>query len=308
MDWQTSINGFQQFLTMEKGASVHTIEAYIRDVEKLWSFLELRKRKKGPEKVLKSDIDEFIGWVHEAGLSATTQSRIISGIKAFYQYLILEDVMEESPAALIEGPGTRRNLPEVLSIDEIRRMLDSIDLSRKFGHRNRAILETLYACGLRVSELVDLKVSHLFFDTGIIKVMGKRSKERLVPIGDQAARCIQLYLDHERDQQSHIAKQAEDIVFLSNRGRPLSRHMVYQIVDKTAKNAGIQKKISPHIFRHSFATHLVEGGADLRAVQEMLGHESIITTEIYTHLDLGYLRQTVDKYHPFNTFRKDADE
>lgn len=279
--------------------AVNTSEAYLRDFDKFTQYLEQQNLDPSPEEVSDQLIGAFIQSLFAIGISARSQARIISGLKAFFKYLLLEDVVKQDPTTLIEGPKIGLKLPEVLSIEEIDQLIKAIDLSSKEGERNRAILETLYSCGLRVSELVGLKVSSVLFEEGFILVKGKGNKERLVPIGKAAIRYIQFYQEHQRNHQK-VKKEAEDILFLNNRGGALSRVMIYTIIQRLAEKAGIKKKISPHTFRHSFATHLVDGGADLRAIQEMLGHESITTTEIYTHLDRQYLREAIIQFHPRN--------
>ena len=282
--------------------ALNTAGAYLRDFDKFTQYLSQNDIDPRPDEVTDQLIAQFIQSLFELGISARSQARIISGLKAFYKYLLLEDIVEHDPTALIEGPKIGLKLPEVLSIEEIDKLIKSIDLSSKEGERNRAILETLYSCGLRVSELVGLKISSILFEDGFILVKGKGNKERLVPIGKAAIRYIQYYQERQRNHQT-IKKDAEDILFLNNRGGALSRIMIYTIIQKLAEKAGIQKKISPHTFRHSFATHLVDGGADLRAIQEMLGHESITTTEIYTHLDRQYLREAMMQFHPRNQMK-----
>jgi integrase/recombinase XerD len=273
------------------------VEAYLRDFDKLTAFLQEKKLQQSPEDLQLKDLRLFIRWIAELGMTATSQARIISGIKAFYKYCMLEQITRKDPTTLLEAPKLKRSLPDVLSYDEIEGILKSIDHSKPEGGRNRAILETMYSCGLRVSEVVNLKISHLYADAGFIRVLGKGDKERLVPIGKSALKYIQIYLDNIR---SHLTVQPgnEDILFLNNRGAKLSRVMIFLIIKDLVKRSGIRKTVSPHTFRHSFATHLVEGGADLRAVQEMLGHESITTTEIYTHLDREFLRKTLENFHP----------
>jgi integrase/recombinase XerD len=251
-----------------------------------------------PMEIKLNHLEEFILWINELGLGARSQARIISGLKAFYKYLLIEDLMETAPTELLEGPRLGLKIPDVLSYEDIQKMLDSIDLSEAHGVRNRAMLETLYASGLRVSELINLKLSNVYFDLGLLRVIGKGNKERIVPIGEDAIKHIQLYIAGVRRSQMNIHPDDGNIVFLNRRGKKLSRVMVFMIVKEAARNAGITKNVSPHTFRHSFATHLIEGGADLRAVQDMLGHESIITTEIYTHLDTDYLRATILNFHP----------
>lgn len=297
MNWESSIIQFRNFLKLEKSLSENTITAYEADISKFVRFLEINERKETPEAITLHHLKEFVRWINEIGLHARSQARIISGLKAFYKFLIIEDFIEKDPTALLETPKTGRKLPEVLSIDEIDQIIGAIDLSKPEGQRNKAIIETLYSCGLRVSELITLRITNLFFNDGFIKVTGKGSKERLVPIGQKAMKEIQFYFQ-DRNLLSNIDKSGENIVFLNRRGKPLTRVMIFTIVKNLAKIAGIKKNISPHTFRHSFATHLIDGGADLRAVQEMLGHESIITTEIYTHLDREYLRDAIIQFHP----------
>lgn len=296
MDWQAVIKAYEGFLKLEKGLSSNSIEAYLSDIAKLEQFLELSQVEAGPEELDREQLGQFLAWISEMGLSARSQARILSGIKAFYRYLLLEERIEKDPTALLEGPRLGSKLPEVLSVVEIDKMLELIDLSSPQGRRNRAMLETLYSCGLRVTELVELKISGLFRAEGFIRVIGKGDKERLVPVSPRALKEIDLYLP-DRNALS-IQAGNEDILFLNRRGRMLTRNMVFTIIKELARSAGIQKTVSPHTFRHSFATHLVEGGADLRAVQEMLGHESITTTEIYTHLDREYLREAIISFHP----------
>jgi len=296
MKWQGLIKAYEGFLKLEKGLSSNSIEAYLSDIGKLKQFLEISQIEAGPEELDREQLGEFLIWISEMGLSARSQARILSGIKAFYRYLLLEDLIEKDPTALLEGPRLGSKLPEVLSVEEIDRMLEHIDLSKAQGRRNKAMLETLYSCGLRVTELVRLQISGIFRAEGFIRVIGKGDKERLVPFSPRALKEIDLYLP-DRNALS-IQDGNEDILFLNRRGKMLTRNMVFTIIKELAKSAGIQKTVSPHTFRHSFATHLVEGGADLRAVQEMLGHESITTTEIYTHLDSAYLREAIISFHP----------
>jgi integrase/recombinase XerD len=296
MEWKTVIKAYEGFLKLEKGLSSNSIEAYLSDIGKLEQFLEISQMEVGPEKLDREHLAQFLSWIREMGLAAKSQARILSGVKAFYRYLLLEDLIEQDPTALLEGPRLGSKLPEVLSVEEIDRMLELIDLSKPQGRRNKAMLETLYSCGLRVTELVELQISGIFRAEGFIRVIGKGDKERLVPFSPRALKEIDLYLP-DRNSLS-IQAGNEDFLFLNRRGKMLSRKMVFTIVKDLAKSAGIQKTVSPHTFRHSFATHLVEGGADLRAVQEMLGHESITTTEIYTHLDSAYLREAIISFHP----------
>jgi integrase/recombinase XerD len=296
MSWTGYKKSFKAYLQLEKGLSKNTIEAYLDDVNKLTQFVDFHQLNLSPQEFTLKYLREFIGWLHELGLSAFSQARIISGIKAFFEFLLNEEIIKASPAELLEAPRLARNLPDVLSGQEIDKILDFIDLSIPFGHRNRAIVETLYSCGLRVSELVNLKLTDIYPQEKFIRVTGKGDKERLVPIGKIALKQIANYTKERA--QSKIDTGSKNILFLNNRGKAISRVMVFLIVKKLVKEAGIKKSISPHTFRHSFATVLIENGADLRAVQAMLGHASITTTEIYTHLDRKYLHQIVNKYHP----------
>ncbi len=297
MNWEQHIKDFGIFLKLGKSLSANSIEAYTRDVGKFTAFLGLRGYDLPPSGVELGHLTEFLAWVNELGLSPRSQARLVSGIKSFFKYLLLEDVIDTDPTTLLEVPRIGRKLPEVLSIEEIDRILAAFDLSRPEGRRNRAMLEVLYSCGLRVSELVNLRLSHVYFDQGFLRVTGKGNKERLVPIGRIAIREIRNYLP-DRNSLPVIARGHEDVLFLNRRGSKLSRVMVFTIIKDMAAAAGVKKNISPHTFRHSFATHLIDGGADLRAVQEMLGHESILTTEIYTHLDRQYLRDAILRFHP----------
>lgn len=297
MNWLSSIKEFESYLKIERSLSANSVEAYEDDMYKLYQFIQFKYPDLNPDKVTLKILQEFILWINELGMSARSQARVLSGIRAFYKYLIMEDLIDSSPAELLEFPRIGRKLPEFLSITEIDNLINAIDLSKPEGHRNRAILETLYSCGLRVSELVNLKISHIYFDEGFIKVMGKGSKERLVPISPKAIKEINNYKISYRNHLA-IAKGHDDFLFLNRRGKKLTRVMIFTIIKGLATKIGLKKTISPHTFRHSFATHLVEGGADLRAVQEMLGHESIITTEIYTHLDREYLRDAIIRFHP----------
>ena len=300
MDWDSTIKGYIAYLKLEKGHSAHSVEAYTRDVRRLGKFVLDEKDVKSPASVQQDHITDYLRLLNEMDISARSQARMLSGIRSFFQYLILESIVAADPTELVEGPKTNRYLPEVLSYEEIRRMIDCIDRSHPQGTRNVAILETLYACGLRVSELTGLRLSQISFEHEYIQVLGKNNKERLVPVSREALHHIQLYLDGDRNRMLHIDKASADILFLNRRGKKLSRVMIFTIIRNTAKDAGITKTISPHSFRHSFATHLVEGGADLRAVQEMLGHASITTTEIYTHLTTEYLRETIHSFHPLS--------
>lgn len=297
--WKTNISDFKYYLQVEKSLSENSVVSYESDIEKLVAFVELYHPSKTPADITLKDLQEFLKYISEFHFTETTQSRIISGIKHFFKFLILENYIRDNPAELLETPRIKRKLPVFLSVDEIDKMLALIDRSTPEGERNLAMLETMYSCGLRVSELISLKQSDLHRNDGFISVIGKGDKQRLVPIGKSAMRLIDSYITHHR---SHIAvkKNSEDMIFLSKRGTPITRQMVFYIIKDLAEKAGIKKTLSPHTFRHSFATHLVEGGADLRAVQEMLGHESITTTEIYTHLDHYFLRENILSYHPRN--------
>jgi integrase/recombinase XerD len=298
--WDIYRKGFESYLLLELSLSKHTVAAYLHDLSKLEQFLDIQQLKLSPLELKAQHLTSFITWLNELGLSIRSQARLVSALRTFYKYLLLEGLCEDAPTKLIEMPKMNRHIPEVLSYIEIQQMLKAIDLSHPQGHRNKAIIETLYACGLRVSELTSLRLSNLYLDIGYIKVIGKGDKERIIPIGEKARQQIDIYLEHYRNVQKNIKKEAVDILFLNRRGRELSRVMVFNIVRDLAQKAGISKKVSPHTFRHSFATHLIEGGADLRAVQDMLGHASIITTEIYTHLDTDYLRSTIMQFHPLN--------
>ena len=294
--WHAYKKGYKAWLQLEKSLAVNSVEAYLRDIDKLTTFL-LERETKTPQQVTLKDLEQFVKWVAELGMTPSSQARIISGLRSFYKYCLLEQITTTDPTVLLEAPKLKRALPDVLSFEEIENIIAEIDLSKPEGGRNKAMLETLYSCGLRVTELVNLKLSCLYLDVGFVRVIGKGDKERLVPIGSDAIKYIKIYRD---DIRVHIAikKGQEDILFLNRRGSKLSRVMIFLILKELAKKAGITKNISPHTFRHSFATHLVEGGADLRAVQEMLGHESITTTEIYTHLDREFLRNTLQQFHP----------
>ena len=295
--WKSYKEGFKQYLQLEKSLSDNTVQAYMQDIEKLTQYLLLINADKTPQQIELSDLEKFVKYISELGMTPSSQSRIISGIKNFYKYCLQEHIVTKDPTALLEAPKLKRSLPDTLSFNEIESIITAIDLSTPEGVRNKAILETLYSCGLRVTELVNLKISCLYLDVGFIRVIGKGDKERLVPVGSNAIKHISLYKNNTR-VHIPIKPGNEDILFLNRRGRKLSRIMIFLIIKDLARQAGITKNISPHTFRHSFATHLVEGGADLRAVQEMLGHESITTTEIYTHLDREYLRDTLQRFHP----------
>ncbi len=295
MSWESSILGFKSYLQVERSLSVNSVDAYIRDVKKLANFS--KSKEINELDISKSDLSDFVSTISKEGISARSQSRIISGIKAFYKYLIMEDYITADPTQLLESPKIGMKLPDTLSIEEIDKLIAAIDLSTEQGERNRAMLEILYSCGLRVTELITLKLSNVSFVEGFIKVIGKGDKERLAPIGKTALKYLNIYISEVRNHQN-IQKGYEDIIFLNRRGKQLTRVMIFTIIKQLAEKIGLKKKISPHTFRHSFATHLIQGGADLRAVQEMLGHESITTTEIYTHLDKEYLREAIIQFHP----------
>ncbi|MBS1976526.1 MAG: site-specific tyrosine recombinase XerD [Bacteroidetes bacterium] len=295
--WMSAIRDFRNYLKLERSLSPNSIEAYERDVEKLAQYVSMNTAGTRPEKVDIKLLQGFLQYINELGMSAYSQARILSGIKGFYKYLLAEERIDKDPTQLLEGPRLGRKLPDTLDYDEIVQLLEAIDLSTPEGGRNRAMLEVLYSSGLRVSELVELRASNVYFDLGFLRVIGKGNKERLVPIGRDAMKYLRIYLEEIR-VNIPVQKGFEGHVFLNRAGRRISRVSVFLIIKALAKNIGLKKTISPHTFRHSFATHLIEGGADLRAVQEMLGHESITTTEIYTHLDRDYLRQVIRDFHP----------
>ena len=297
MNWKILIRQFRDYLKIERSLSGNSVEAYERDVVKFMQYLELVEPSVGPMQVKGKHIQLFLEYITELGMSAYSQARILSGIKAFFRFLLMEEIRDEDPSSLIDSPKLGRKLPDTLSFPEIEQLFQMIDLSTPEGARNRAMLETLYSCGLRVTELVELKISNLFFEDGFIKVLGKGNKERLVPIGRDARKFITIYRNEVRCHLK-IVKGAENYVFLNRRGNKLTRVMVFTIIKDLVSKTGLNKTVSPHTFRHSFATHLIEGGADLRAVQDMLGHESITTTEIYTHLDRDYLKQIIKDFHP----------
>lgn len=299
MDWLSAIKGFQAYLKLERSLSANSIEAYTRDIQRLHEFAQMQEPPIRPDNIVLADLRRFINWVNELGMIPSTQARILSGIKAFYKYMLMEDIIKSDPSELLESPKITRKLPDTLSYEDINKMIDAIDLSKPDGARNKAIMETLYGCGLRVSELTELKLSNLYLDIEFIKVLGKGSKERLVPIGGSAIKALKIWIEQVR-VHNPIKKGEEDYVFLNRRGTRLSRVYIFMLIKDLALLTGLKKTISPHTLRHSFATHLVEGGADLRAVQEMLGHESITTTEIYTHLDREYLKGTIIQFHPRN--------
>lgn len=295
--WEPYKKGFKAYLQLEKSLADNSVEAYLRDIEKLTQYLLLENKMVTPEQLALKDLQQFVAWIAGLGMTATSQARIISGLKSFYKYCLIEEISKTDPTVLLSTPKLKRTLPDVLAYEEIENMIAQIDLSKPEGARNKAILETMYSCGLRVSEVVHLKISQLYLDIGFIRVIGKGDKERLVPIGRDAIKYITIYRNEIR---VHMQPQSgnDDTLFLNNRGKHLSRVMIFYIIKDLAAKAKINKVISPHTFRHSFATHLVEGGADLRAVQEMLGHESITTTEIYTHLNREFLRATLHQFHP----------
>jgi integrase/recombinase XerD len=295
--WEAYKKGFKAYLQLEKSLSENSVDAYVHDIEKLTQYLVQHNAELKPEEIELVHLEDFLKWINQLGMTPASQARIISGLRSFYKFCLQEQISRTDPTALLEAPKLSKYLPDTLSYNEIEKIISAIDLSVPEGGRNKAIIETLYSCGLRVSELVNLKRSCLYFEVGYIRITGKGDKERLVPIGASAIKYIQLYLEKIRVHMPVIPGN-EDVVFLNRRGRKLSRVMIFMIIKGLAKKASITKRISPHTFRHSFATHLVEGGADLRAVQEMLGHESITTTEIYTHLDREYLRDTLQQFHP----------
>ena len=308
MDWKTAVKGFKAYMQLERSLAANSITAYLRDLEKLGAFLVLTESKSKPETISTEELGQFLYWlVHDKDLDARSQARSLSALKSFFKYLVIEDVIDDNPTTLLEGPKLSQKLPVVLSYEEIQQMFEAIDLSLPHGVRNRAILETLYACGLRVSELTNLKLTNLSLQNGFVQVIGKGDKERIVPIGENAIKHIEIYIQYIRSQLK-IDPEHGNFLFLNRRGKQLSRVMVFMIVKELAALAGIEKTVSPHTFRHSFATHLIEGGADLRAVQDMLGHESILTTEIYTHLDTDYLRETILTCHPMNKRKRENEQ
>lgn len=297
MEWEEALSEFEAYLKLEKSLSAHSVSAYLHDVRKFCAFLQNAGDTSGPLSIAREQLESFLVFLHDAGINARSQARIISGLRAFFRFLLMDERTDTNPAELLDLPKTGRKIPDTLSYEEIAKIIDAIDAGSPEGQRNKAIFETLYSCGLRVSELAELKISCLYAEQGFLRVRGKGDKERLVPIGDSALKYIAIYREHVR---SHISVQKgyEDHLFLNRRGRKLSRVYIFMLLKELAQKAGIRKSISPHTFRHSFATHLLEGGADLRAVQEMLGHASITTTEIYTHIDREFLRATLIQYHP----------
>lgn len=297
MNWQLAIKGFQDYLKLERSLSANSIESYSRDIDKLKQFAETQATVISPEQITLQHLRDFLQWINELGMIPSSQARILSGIKAFYRFMLMEELITTDPTELLESPKIQRKLPDTLSYQEINQLIAAINLSKPDGPRNKAILEMLYSCGLRVSELTELKISNLYLDIEFIKVTGKGNKERLVPISHTAITALQQWLQYSRVHVP-IKKGEEDMVFLNRRGTRLTRVFIFMLIKQLAEAIGLKKTISPHTFRHSFATHLIEGGADLRAVQDMLGHESITTTEIYTHLDRDYLKSTIIQYHP----------
>lgn len=295
--WETLTKQFKNYLKLERSLASNSIDAYLSDISKLREFFEIKERDVTPIKVTQQDLVDFLEFITELGMSAYTQARMVSGLKAFFKFLVYEEIITKDPSALIEAPKLGRKLPDTLDLPEIEELFGAIDRSTPEGQRNRAMLETLYSSGLRVSELTELKISNIHEDIGFLRIIGKGSKERLVPIGRSALKQIRIFRDEIR-VHIKIQKGFEDHLFVTKRGKSISRVMIFMIIKDLAAKIGLKKNISPHTFRHSFATHLIEGGADLRAVQEMLGHESITTTEIYTHLDRDYLKQVIKQYHP----------
>lgn len=294
MIWADYFESYKNFLLLEKSLSESTIEAYLKDIQKFVDFCKIDS----PEKVQQADIRAFIDEINDVkAMSVNSQARILSGIKSFFKYLVVHDILEKDPSAMIETPKIGRKLPSVLTPEEVNNLINAVDLDSETGYRNRAILETLYGCGMRVSELVHLKLTDLHFDEGYLKIKGKGNRERLVPIGRSVKDSITLYIHNNRCKLK-IDKKDENVLFLNRRGKMMTRVMVFTIIKNLAAKIDLKKKISPHTFRHSFATQLLEGGADLKAIQEMLGHESITTTEVYTHLDKEYLRDTIQRFHP----------
>lgn len=298
MSWEKELKDYTFYIRLEKKLADNTIEAYLRDLLQMGEFMRSEFGLESGAEVTPEQVESFMASLYDKGVAKTTQGRVLSGIKSFFNFLLINDKIENLPTEFTDAPKIGRQLPDVLTVDEIGRLMDSIDLGSRFGYRNRAMIETLYSCGLRVTELVTLKLGDLFFNDGYIRVVGKGDKQRLVPVSDVAVEYINLYLE-QRGQQ-YVDNKSMDIVFLNNRGKALTRVMVFHIIKELAVRAGITKSISPHTFRHSFATHLLEGGASIRQVQEMLGHESILTTEIYTHLDTTHLDETVERYHPLS--------
>lgn len=296
-DWNIYLEEFGDYLRLERSLTQNSLVAYVSDVEKLQQYADLENWDASPLEMTRARLQEFIIYIYDLGMSAPSQARILAGVKAFYKFLLYRDLIEEDPSVLLEGPKIDRKLPDTLAYYEIEQILSAIDLSRPEGIRNRAIIETLYSSGMRVSELTEMRLTNLYADIGFIRVIGKGNKERIVPIGRDALKYVQMYV---REVRVHTTPKAghENHIFLNNRGTKISRVTIFNIVKDATARAGLQKNVSPHTFRHSFASHLIEGGANLRAVQDMLGHVSITTTEIYTHLDRDYLRQVITDCHP----------
>ena len=303
MSWKIYIRGFNDYLLIEKSLSKNTVDAYIKDINKLNSFFNSENQKNDIRDIKYADFQSYLAYLSQKNISARSQSRVISSIRSFFKYLELENIIDSNPSNLLESPKVGKKLPEFLTVDEVNKLVSEVDRSTKEGERNLAIIEVLYGCGLRVSELIELKISEIYWKEGFIRIIGKGNKERLVPLGSIAAKQLKIYI-HEIRVHKKINAECKDHVFLNKNGKKISRVMIFKIIKKLTTKAGIKKKVSPHTLRHSFATHLVEGGADLRAVQEMLGHESITTTEIYTHLDRNYLRQVILDHHPLEKIIK----
>lgn len=296
-DWKFYLKNFEAYLKIEKSLSPNSVEAYLHDIQLLLRYLSFEKKEVNPDILTLQDMEHFIAYLNDLGMSDRSQARIISGLKAFYKYLVIDDYIKEDPTTLLEGPKLSKKLPDTLSFEEIEQLIGALDVSKEENVRNKAMLETLYSSGLRVSELIGLQISHVYKDVGFIRVIGKGNKERLVPIGSEALKHIEIYTEHVRKKLPQYPKYS-DVLFLNKRGTPISRVMVFIVIKNLAEKINLNKNISPHTFRHSFATHLIEGGADLRAVQQMLGHSSITTTEIYTHLDQQYLKESLSLHHP----------
>lgn len=304
MSWNVYIRGYQNYLQIEKSLSKNTVDGYCRDIKKLNNFFNGNDDKKKIEDVNYQDFQNYLSYLNDLKINARSQSRVISSMRSFFKFLILEKIIKENPTELLENPKTGKKLPEFLTIEEIELLVNQIDRSKKEGERNLAIIEVLYGCGLRVTELIELKISEIYWEEGFIRIIGKGNKERLVPLGKIASKHLKIYLNEIRVHQK-VKDLFVDHVFINKNGSKISRVMIFKIVKKLAEKAGIQKNISPHSLRHSFATHLVEGGADLRSVQEMLGHQSITTTEVYTHLDKNYLKQAILDHHPLEKIKMD---
>lgn len=304
MSWNVYIRGYQNYLQIEKSLSKNTVDGYCRDIKKLNNFFNGNDDKKKIEDVNYQDFQNYLSYLNDLKINARSQSRVISSMRSFFKFLILEKIIKENPTELLENPKTGKKLPEFLTIEEIELLVNQIDRSKKEGERNLAIIEVLYGCGLRVTELIELKISEIYWEEGFVRIIGKGNKERLVPLGKIASKHLKIYLNEIRVHQK-VKDLFVDHVFINKNGSKISRVMIFKIVKKLTEKAGIQKNISPHSLRHSFATHLVEGGADLRSVQEMLGHQSITTTEIYTHLDKNYLKQAILDHHPLEKIKMD---